>query len=247
MKQGKIITTAIIKGGTGKTTTAAAITQAAIKDKKKVLAIDLDPQGNLSQCLAADLSAPGSWHALHGASPEEVIQETPQGVYCIPGSLNLAEEKTAGRSALRLKNFLDPIKNNFDFIIIDTPPQLSDLTYNALYTSNIVIIPLEADGHSLQGFYHLLNISAVLNEKNENPPKFCTILTRYDNRPRINRFYKETIEKAGKEYGAPLLAAIRKGVAVQEAQAFKSSLFEDSPNSKPALDYMALYKKLKKL
>ena len=141
-----------------------------------MLAVDLDPQSNLSLCLAADLNAPGSWHALHGASPEEVIQETPQGIYCIPGSLNLAEEKTAGKSALRLKSFLNPIKHNYDFIIIDTPPQLSDLTYNALYTSDIVIIPMEADNHSLQGFYHLLNISAVLTEKNEKPPKYSIAL-----------------------------------------------------------------------
>lgn len=247
MKKGKIITTAIIKGGTGKTTTAAALAQAAVKDKKKVLAVDLDPQANFSYCLNADTNTAGSWQALNGADPEEVIQKTPQGIYCIAGSANLAEEKTAAASALRLKRFLDLIKNDYDYIVIDTPPQLSDLTYNALYASDIVIIPLEADNYSLQGFYNLLNISAVLNEQNDNPPKYGTIITRYDNRPRINKFYKEEIESAGDQYGAPLLATIRKGVAIQEAQAFRISLFEDSPGSKPALDYWELYKKIKKM
>lgn len=243
----RIITTAVIKGGTGKTSTAAAIAQAAVKDGKTALVIDLDPQANLSFCLGADLNTAGSYQLLNGATPQEAIQQTPQGIFCSIGSPNLAEEKTTPASALRLKNILEPIKSKFDFIIIDTPPQLGELTYNAIYASDIILIPLEADNYSLQGFYQLINIADILSEKIENKQEYRTVITRYDGRPNINKFYKNAIEKAGKEYGAPLIGTIRKGVAVPESQAFCASIFEDNPKSKPALDYWALYEKLKRL
>ena len=121
------------------------------------------------------------------------------------------------------------------------------MTFNAIYTSDIVIIPLEADNYSLQGFYNLLNIAAILNEKNDNPPQYGIVITRYDNRSKINKFYKEEIENAGNQCGAPVLATIPNGKAVKEAQAFKLSLFEDDPDSKPAQKYWELYKKIKKM
>lgn len=247
MKKTRIIATPIIKGGTGKTTTAAALAQAAAHDKKKVLAIDLDPQANLSFCLGADINAPGSYELLHGATPEEVIQMTPQKIACIIGSPNLATETTKPASGKRLKNFLDPIKGDYDFIIIDTPPAMGELTFNALIASDIVIIPLEADNHSLQGFYQVIDIATHLNSKAETPQKYGAIITRYDQRAKLSRFYKEAVENAGKEMAAPLLGTIRKGIAVAEAQAMQLSLYDYSPRSNPAEDYLQLYNKIKKL
>ena len=102
----KIFTTAAIKGGTGKSTTAAALAQAAAFSRKKVLAIDLDPAGNLSMMLGADLNKPGSYDLLHGEDPADLIQTTEQGVDVIPGSPNLATEVSKTGSAFRLQDAL---------------------------------------------------------------------------------------------------------------------------------------------
>ena len=88
----QIITAAVIKGGTGKTTTAAALAQAAVQAGKKVLAVDLDPQANLSFFIGADQNAPGSYQLLHGTDAAQLIQTTDQGIDAIAASPDLATE-----------------------------------------------------------------------------------------------------------------------------------------------------------
>ena len=148
---GQIITAAVIKGGTGKTTTAAALAQAAAAAGKKVLAIDLDPQANLSFFIGADQNAPGSYQLLHGAEAAQLIQDTEQGIQAIAASPDLATERTTPASAKRLQEAIEPVKKDYDLIIIDTPPQMGELTFNALQASTGLIIPLETDNSSLQG------------------------------------------------------------------------------------------------
>lgn len=242
----QIITTAIIKGGTGKTTTAAALAQAAAADRKKVLVIDLDPQANLSFFIGADPNGPGSYELLTGADPGELIQHTEQGIDAIPASADLATLKTSTGSAKRLSAALEPIKGSYDFIFIDTPPQIGELTYNAMQASTGLLIPLESDNSSLQGLYQIADIAARLQQSNPALQILGTILTRYDSRPKLNRYLQEVIAEKGKEAGAPYLGAIRAGVAIREAQAMQLSLFNYAPRSKPAEDYRALYKAIKK-
>ena len=240
----QIITTAVIKGGTGKTTTAAALAQAAAADGKKVLVIDLDPQANLSFFIGADPNQPGSYSLLNGASAKDVIQHTAQGIDAITGSPDLSTEKTKPASAKRLNAAIDPIKGNYDFIFIDTPPQIGELTYNALQAATGLIIPLEADNSSLQGLYQITDIAYHMQKGNPNLHVIGSILTRYDNRPKLNKQLKEIFTEAGKETGAELLATIRPGIAIREAQALQLSIYEYAPNSKPAEDYKELYKKI---
>lgn len=242
----QIITTATNKGGTGKTTTAAALAQAAAADGKKVLAVDLDPQGNLSFVLAADANRPGSFHLLNGAPVLDVIQRTPQGLDVIAASPDLIAEKTKPNSAERLAKALEPLKGKYSYVFVDTPPTLGELTFNALRASTGLIVPLEADTNSLQGLYMVLDLARQMKAHNPKLKVLGTVLTRYDNRPNLNKYLKGVIEEQGKEAGAPLLGTIRPGVAIKEAQALQRSLFEYAPKSNPAADYEALYKTIRR-
>lgn len=241
----QIITAAIIKGGTGKSSTTAALAQAATKDGKRVLCIDMDAQGNLSFFIGADQSQQGSYELLHDAAPLPLIQATEQGIDIIPASPDLATERTKAGTANRLHDAIQPLKRKYDFIFIDTPPQMGELTFNALQASTGLLIPLETDNSSLQGLYQITDIAKEIKQTNRKLKILGTILTRYDSRPKINRYIKDVITEKGKENGAPFLMAIRAGVAIREAQAMQQSLFEYAPNSKPALDYMKLYEQIK--
>jgi chromosome partitioning protein len=242
----QIITTAIIKGGTGKSTTAAALAQAAAKAGQKVLCIDLDPQANLSFFIGADQTRPGCFELLHGSDPAEVIQKTAQGLDAITASPDLATEKTTPGSAKRLHEAIEPLKKKYSFIFIDTPPQMGELTYNALQASTGLLIPVETDNSSLQGLYQIKDIATQIKKSNPDLSFIGIILTRYDPRPKINQALAEIIKKTGEEIGAQFMGTIRAGVAVREAQILQQSLFDYAPKCKPAADYMELYNKIKR-
>ena len=237
-----ILTTAIIKGGTGKTTTAAALAQAAAADGKKVLTVDLDPQANLTAFLDAEQNNPGAFGLLHGADPADVIQTTEQGIDVIAASPDLSTEVTATGSAKRLQAALEPLKKVYDLIIIDTPPIMGELTFNALQAADRLLIPLEADSGSLQGLYQITDIARQIGRSNKGLKIAGTVITRYDGRPKLNKWMYDTIADKGREIGAPLLTAIRAGVAIKEAQSMQENLFQYAPQSNPAKDYEQLYR-----
>ena len=243
----QIITAAVIKGGTGKTTTCTALAQAAAKAGKRVLAVDLDGQADFSFSLAADQNKPGSYDLLNGTPAQELIQTTAQGIDVITGSPDLITIKTASGSAKRLRTALQPIAGNYDFVFVDVPPAIGEMQFNALEAATGLIIPLEADAFSLQGFYKTTDIAIQMQRSNPALKVLGIVITRYNNRPNINRYLKEEIAKKGAEAGAPLLATIRSGVAIVEANAMQQSLFDIAPNSNPAQDYAALYKTITEL
>lgn len=242
----QIITTAIIKGGTGKTTTALALAQAAAKNRKRVLLIDLDPQGNATFYANADRDAPGSYALLHGEDPAQLIQKTDQGIAVIAGNTDLATEQTRPRSAYRLAAALEPIRGKYDLIMIDTPPQIGELTYNALQASTGLIIPMESDLAGVHGIYQITEITQQMQRSNPELKILGIVLTRFDSRPKLNRYIQETIQQQAEEAGAPYLGAIRPGIAIREAQALRQNLYDYAPRSKPAQDYQELYQIVKK-
>lgn len=237
----RIITTAVIKGGTGKTTTAAALAQAGAAAGRKVLAIDLDPQANLTLFIGADQNRPGAYQLLHGAEAGEIIQATAQGIDTIAASPDLSTEKTAAASAKRLQAALEPIKESYDLIVIDTPPTMGELTFNAIQAATGLLIPLETDNSSLQGLYQITDIAHQMQRSNPGLQILGSVLTRFDPRPKINRYLQEIISAQGEEIGAPFLMAIRSGIAIREAQALRQSIFDYAPKSKPAQDYRQLF------
>ena len=242
----QIITVSIAKGGTGKSATAAALSQAAAAAGKKVLAIDLDPQANLSYFIGADQNELGAYQLFTGTPAAQLIQHTAQGIDAIAASPDLATLKTTPASAMRLRDAIAPIKESYDLIMIDTAPTIGEALFNALQASTGLLIPLETDNSSLQGLYQITDIASQIQRTNPALQVLGAILTRYDNRPKINRFMRDTIAEKGQEIGAPLLGEIRAGVSIREANAMQQSLFEYAPTSKPAQDYKALYDKIKK-
>lgn len=237
-----ILTVAIQKGGTGKTTTAAALAQAAAYRGKKCLAIDLDPQGNFSFTLGAQIGTkPGSYHFLEGAAAADVIQHLKPGLDVIQANWELSTVKTKTASARRLQTALEPIKNNYDVIVIDTPPTAGELQYNALQAATGLIIPLQADIYNLQSLYQITDTAKHIQNSNPGLVIKGFILTQYDNRSTIAKQMQQTITDKAAAMGVPYLGAVRGAVVVKEAAALQQSLFEYAPNSKPASDYMNLF------
>lgn len=237
----QIITTAVIKGGTGKTTTAAAIAQAAVAAGKKVLAVDLDPQANLSFTIGADQNKPGAYQLINGTPAADLMQTTEQGITAIAASPDLATVKTTPGSAKRLQRALEPVKDAFDLVIIDTPPTMGELTFNALQAATGLIIPLTADTYSLQGLYQITDIAHQMQRSNPALSIIGVVITQYDSRPNFKKYIQSVIAEKGAEAGAPFLISIRAGIAIAEAAAMQQSIFDYAPNSNPAQDYKKLY------
>ena len=168
---------------------------------------------------------------MNGRRAAQLIQQTEQGIDTIAASPDLAAVKTAPASAMRLQAALEPIKGSYDLIVIDTPPTMGELTFNALQASTGLVIPLEADTNSLQGFYQITDIAQQMQRKNPALSITGVILTRFDPRPKINRRIQAAIMERAQEMGVPYLTEIRNGVAVREAAAMQLSLYEYAPRS----------------
>ena len=147
------------KGGVGKTTTSSALLAGLALHNKKVLGIDLDPQGNLGFSLGLDIDSTTTiYEVFKGIVPIEQAIHTIGGIDIIPSNILLSsaelEFNRAGREFL-LKNALSSIKNKYDYIVIDTPPSLNILTVNAYVVSNALIIPMVPEILSLLGVSQL--------------------------------------------------------------------------------------------
>ena len=237
----QILTIANQKGGSGKSTTAAALAQAAAHRGRRVLLADLDPQGNASFFAGADATRPGAFEVLEGLPAAEAIQATAGGLDVIPASWNLQTISSGRGSARRLKAALEPLQGRYDLIIIDTPPTAGELQYNALMAADTLVIPLQADIVGLQGLYQMADTARQIQQSNPALTIRGYILTRSGGRSTLARQMAETIEARAQEMGIPFLMAIREAVAIREAQTLQRSLYEYAPRSKPAADYMDLF------
>lgn len=229
------------KGGTGKSTTAAALAQAAAHRGRRVLAIDLDPQGNLSYFLQADTARAGAFEVLDGLPAVEATQATAGGLDVIPASWNLQTISSSRGSARRLKAALEPLAGRYDVVILDTPPTAGELQYNALMAATDLVIPLQADIVGLQGLYQMMDTAQQIKQGNPALALTGYILTRSGGRSTLARQMAETIEAQARGMGLPFLMAIREAVAIREAQTLQQSLYEYAPRSKPAADYLRLF------
>jgi chromosome partitioning protein len=238
----KVIAIINQKGGVSKTTTAAAIGAGLTLRGYKVLLVDLDAQGNLSYSLGAEESNFTAIDVLtRKVKAAAVIQHLEQGDL-LPTSPELAlADKLLGDTGkeYRLKEALEPVKVNYDYIIIDTPPALGVLTVNALTACNGVIIPAQADVFSLQGISQLYEtIWAVRQYTNPSLKVMGLLLTRYSGRAVLSKNIAGVMEQTAKYLNTKLFnKTIREGIAVKEAQISRQSIFEYAPKSNAAQDY----------
>lgn len=238
------------KGGVGKTTTAASLAAGLVLEGKRVLSLDLDPQGNLGFSLGLNTDSQGTIYDLmkKKADIREIICTTEYGDI-IPADITLSagvrEFFETGRELL-LKNALAAVEEEYDFIIIDTPPALNILTINAYTASDYLIVPMSSDILSLVGLAQLKEtVDSVRLSLNPRLQLLGILLTKFNSRTRLSNEVKEMAESVAAQMGTSLFEnKIRNSVSVSEMPAHGMSIYDYAPRSKPAGDYRGFVKEV---
>jgi chromosome partitioning protein len=237
------------KGGVGKSTTAFALGAGLSLRGFRVLFVDIDAQGNLTDTLRADSESLTSYDLLkREVSAKEAIKRFPQWDV-IPASQSLAGSDitvTGNKKEYRLKESLKPLEKNYDYIIIDTPPALGVLMTNALTACSWAIIPAQADRYSLKGIVQLhATVDIVKKHSNCNLEVRGILLTRHNTRTILSRDIAEIIEQTAKRLNTKLFSVtIRESIAIKEAQAARQDIYSYAPKSNAVLDYGAFIEEL---
>jgi chromosome partitioning protein len=232
------------KGGVGKSTTAEALLAGLTLKGYKTLAVDLDAQGNLTYATGANSQGATSLGVLtREVDAGDAIQHTPSGDI-IPSNKALAGADafiTDTGKEYRLREALESVASEYDYIIIDTPPALSILTINALTASNSVIIPAQADIYSLQGIEQLAEtIQPVKRYCNPTLSIEGILLTRYSKRSILGQEVAGLARQIAQRLNTKVFdTTIREAIAIKEAQISQQSLFSYAPKATVTDDYRA--------
>lgn len=235
----KVITIANQKGGVGKSSTANALIGGLRERGYKVLAVDLDGQCNLTIAMGASTNKATILGAmLKETTAENVLQHTEQGDV-LPANNNLANADAMIGNVYCLKEALEPLKDLYDFCIIDTPPALCARTSTALIASDSVVIPARADLFSIQGIDQLTNTIVTLEQHCKKEIHIAGILlTAYKSRAVLHNEVLEPLQKMADNLETSIFkTTIRDAVAISEAPFLQKNLFTYAPKAKVTEDY----------
>lgn len=233
------------KGGIGKTTTAHALTTALTLNGYKVLAVDADGQSNLTLLMNADRTAPGIYETMsEGTAPN--IQHTAAGdLLGANSNLYKADRLFASRYEYNtLKEVITPLLPEYDHIIIDCPPKPGVMNENALETATDLIIPVQPAILAASGLVDLFNLIDNVRRKDNAGLRIAGLLfTLVDKRTTAHREYMEQIRELAEANGIPIYETIiYTAIALQEAQTYRTSIYEYDPKSPTAKQYALVTK-----
>lgn len=250
-KNTKIIAIINQKGGVGKTTTAINLSAALGELGKKVLLIDLDPQGNSSSGLGVEKEQVENciYDVLLNdvLLQEAIVPEVTAGLDVVPATINLAGAEVELVSEMarenRLKEAVVPMRGHYDYIFIDCPPSLGLLTVNALVAADKLLIPIQCEYYALEGVTKLLeSMKRVKSRLNPSIDIFGVLMTMYDGHTNLS---KQVVEEVRNYFGDKVFdMVIPRTVKLSEAPSYQQPITQYEPNGKGSIAYMEVAKEV---
>ncbi len=244
---GRIIAIANQKGGVGKTTTTINLSAAIAAKGKKILVIDSDPQGNTTSGFGVDKNELENtiYELLLGECSihDCILKEVMPNISILPANVNLAAAEIemigVDKKEYILKNEIDWIKDDYDYIMIDCPPSLSMLTVNAMTTANTVLVPIQCEYYALEGLSQLIHTVNLVKERlNPKLDMEGVVFTMYDSRTNLSAQVVENVKSHLKQN--VYKTVIPRNIRLAEAPSYGMPISMYDPKSAGAESYAAL-------